>query len=59
MGEVELRLQQDGYCAAMTAPAVLAAVSSGAHGAIGVAYVEWAGAAFQRLLVPWTRSPGH
>jgi hypothetical protein len=39
----------------MTDPAVLAAVSSGAHGAIGVAYVEWAGAAFQRLLVPWTR----
>jgi hypothetical protein len=42
----------------LTDAAVLAAVQGGANGAIGLAYVEWAGAGFQRLLVPWTRIAG-
>jgi hypothetical protein len=58
MDENELLLQQDGYRAALVDPAVLAAVSSGPHGAIGVAYVEWAGPGFQQLTVPWTRIAG-
>jgi hypothetical protein len=52
------RLQQEGYRSAVTDAAVLAAVQGGANGAIGLAYVEWAGAAFQRRLVPWTRIAG-
>ncbi|WP_372619457.1 DUF1194 domain-containing protein [Falsiroseomonas sp.] len=34
---------------------MVAAICGGAGGAIGVAYVEWAGAGYQRLVVPWTR----
>jgi hypothetical protein len=52
------RLQQEGYRSALADAAVLAAVQGGANGAIGLAYVEWAGTAFQRRLVPWTRIAG-
>jgi hypothetical protein len=58
MDERDLLLQQDGYRTALIDPAVLAAVSRGPHGAIGVAYVEWAGPGFQKLTVPWTRIAG-
>ena len=51
----EALLQREGYRAALVDPAVLRAVRAGPQGAIGVAYVEWAGREFQRLLVPWTR----
>jgi hypothetical protein len=58
MDENELLLQQDGYRVALVDPAVLAAVASGPHGGIGVAYVEWAGPGFQELTLPWTRIAG-
>jgi hypothetical protein len=55
ISDEEARLQSEGYRAALIDHTVLAAVRTGVHGAIGVAYVEWAGRGFQRLLVPWTR----
>ena len=53
--EDEALLQREGYRAAVTDPLVVAAIRNGAAGAIGLAYVEWAGAAYQRLVAPWTR----
>jgi hypothetical protein len=53
--EEEARLQREGYQAAMVHPQVVAAVTGGAVGAIGVAYLEWAGFEYQRVVVPWTR----
>lgn len=49
------RLQRDGYRAALRHELILLAIRSGPHGAIGLAYVHWAGIEYQRLLVPWTR----
>jgi hypothetical protein len=51
----EARLQREGYCRGLVDPKVLAAVQNGVHGAVGVAYVEWAEADYQRLVIPWTR----
>ncbi|WP_159998950.1 DUF1194 domain-containing protein [Roseomonas sp. 18066] len=53
--EDEARLQREGYRAAMTDPRVVEAVRGGAVGGIAVTYVEWAGAEYQRQLLPWTR----
>ncbi|MCX7686168.1 MAG: DUF1194 domain-containing protein [Acetobacteraceae bacterium] len=53
--EDEARLQRQGYREAMTDPRVLAAIRGGMIGAIAVAYVEWAGIEYQRLVIPWTR----
>ena len=53
--EEEARLQREGYRAAMVDPRVGAAIRGGAVGAIAVAYVEWAGIAYQELVLPWTR----
>jgi hypothetical protein len=50
----EARLQREGYCRGLVDPKVLAAVQGGLHGAIGVAYIEWAEADYQRLVIPWT-----
>jgi hypothetical protein len=54
----EARLQRQGYIEALTNPRVLGAVRSGQVGAIAVAYVEWAGWEYQRLVIPWTRIAG-
>jgi hypothetical protein len=51
----EARLQREGYRSAITDPRVLEAIRSGMMGAIAVAYVEWAGSDYQRLVIPWTR----
>ena len=51
----EARLQREGYRSAMTDPRVVEAIRSGMMGAIAVAYVEWAGSDYQRLVIPWTR----
>ena len=51
----EAVLQRDGYRAAMTDPAVAAAIANGPLGAIAVAYFEWARYDFQDLIMPWTR----
>jgi hypothetical protein len=51
----EALLQREGYRSAIADPAVAAAICGRDGGAIGLAYVEWAGAGYQRLVVPWTR----
>jgi hypothetical protein len=56
--EDEARLQREGYRNAVSDPAVIEAVRGGMIGAIGLAYVEWAGAEYQRLLLPWHRIAG-
>ena len=56
--EDEARLQREGYRNAVSDPLVVEAIRGGMIGAIGVAYVEWAGAEYQRLVLPWTRIAG-
>jgi hypothetical protein len=50
----EQRLQRDGYIAAFRDPEVHTAITSGPHGRIAVAYMEWAGPSVQNVIVPWT-----
>jgi hypothetical protein len=54
MDEDEQRLQRDGYVAAFRNPEIIEAIKAGPHGRIVVAYVEWSGESFQRIVVPWT-----
>ncbi len=49
----EAHLQRDGYVQALTHPAVLAAIHSGALKRIAVTYMEWAGAPYQEVLADW------
>ncbi len=53
--EDEARLQREGYRNAVSDPRVVEVVRRGMIGAIGLAYVEWAGLEYQRLVLPWTR----
>ncbi len=53
--EEEARLQREGYRAAMVDPGVVAAVTGGPVGAIGVTYIEWAGIQYQQSVLPWRR----
>jgi len=50
----EFMLQKHGYARAFTNPAVLSAIQASAHRQIAVTYVEWSGADFQKVVVPWT-----
>ncbi len=50
----EFELQMTGLAAAFRHPAVVAAIQAGDRGAIGVAVVQWSGAAAQSTVVPWT-----
>ena len=54
----EAQLQREGYQNAMRDRRVVAAISGGMLGAIAVAYVEWAGIGYQRVVLPWTRIAG-
>ncbi|MDB5378990.1 MAG: hypothetical protein JWR00_3436 [Rubritepida sp.] len=53
--EDEARLQREGYRNGITDPRVVEVIRRGMIGAIGLAYVEWAGFEYQRLVLPWTR----
>lgn len=53
--EDEARLQREGYRNAVSDPRVVEVVRRGMIGAIGLAYVEWAGFEYQRLVLPWSR----
>jgi hypothetical protein len=53
--EDEARLQREGYRSAVSDPVVVNAIRGGMIGAVGLAYVEWAGIEYQRLVLPWTR----
>lgn len=50
----EMRLQRQGYAAAITDPTVLSTIRSGYLGAIAVAYIEWGAAHSQHTIVDWT-----
>jgi hypothetical protein len=53
--EDEARLQREGYRGAVSDPRVVEAIRGGMLGSVAIAYTEWAGIEFQRLVVPWTR----
>jgi hypothetical protein len=50
----KFKLQREGYATAIASKRVLDAIRSGPHGRIGVAFVEWSGAAAQKVIVDWT-----
>jgi hypothetical protein len=54
MNDYELRTQRDGYVSSLRHPDVLGAIESGMRGRIALAYLEWAGPTYQRVLIPWT-----
>lgn len=56
--EDEARLQREGYRAGLCDSRVVEAITRGIVGAIGVAYVEWAGFEYQRQVLPWQRIAG-
>jgi hypothetical protein len=49
----ELQLQRDGYVTAILSKDVLDAIKEGVYGRIAVAYVEWAGATQQAVVIDW------
>ena len=53
MSPGELEIQRAGYAAALTDEAVIKAILEGVHAKIALTYVEWAGDATQRVVVPW------
>jgi hypothetical protein len=50
----EQDLQRQGFIEAFRSPEVHDAIRKGMLGRIAVVYVEWAGAAHQEVIVPWT-----
>jgi len=52
--DVEIRLQRQGYAAAVTHPEVLNAIGNGYLRRIAVTYVEWGDVDSQEVVVPWT-----
>ena len=50
----KFELERRGYAAALSDPRVLQAIASGPNGRIAIAFVEWAGAGSQKLLIDWT-----
>lgn len=54
MSPFELEIQRRGYAEALTSDEVLAAISQGFIGQIGLTYVEWAGTGSKRVVVDWT-----
>ncbi len=53
MDDEELELQRQGYAGAFMHQAIVQAIRSGAHGRVAVTMVEWAGANYQKVIVPW------
>lgn len=47
-------MQRQGYLAALVDPRVIAAIQSGRHGGVAIAYVEWAGWTYRRVIADWT-----
>jgi Protein of unknown function (DUF1194) len=50
----EQELQRQGFVEAFQSPEVHEAIGRGMLGRIAVTYVEWAGAGYQQVVVPWT-----
>jgi hypothetical protein len=53
MDPQEQELQREGYIKAITSSEFLNAIRQGIHGRIALTYFEWAGAAIQKVIVPW------
>jgi Protein of unknown function (DUF1194) len=53
IGIPEFFIQRRGYVAAFRDPRLIDAIRAGHYGRIAVTYVEWAGPASQRVVVPW------
>ena len=51
---VEAQLQRQGYLKALVDPRVVRAVTGGERRKVAVAYMEWAGAHYQNVVVDWT-----
>ncbi len=51
--EGEIRLQREGYAAAITSGEILQAIGVGYLGRIAVTYVEWGDQSSQEVVVPW------
>lgn len=49
----EQKYQRAGYVSALRSREVMEAIKLGEHGRIALTYVEWAGAHYQRVAVPW------
>lgn len=49
----EYALQKQGYAQAFVNSSVLNAIKESSHGRIAVTLVEWSGADFQKIVVPW------
>ena len=54
INDEEFDLQRRGYAAAIVSDKLMEAVHTGPHGAIALAYVEWAGEGEQTIVVDWT-----
>lgn len=50
----EQELQREGFAEAFRSPLVHDAIRNGMLGRIGVTYMEWAGSADQKVIIPWT-----
>ncbi len=50
----EFVLERQGYAGAIRSGKLMDAIATGPHGAIALAYVEWAGASEQKVVVDWT-----
>lgn len=50
----EFELQRQGYADAFMHPSVINAIQSNVHHRIAVTFIEWAGADFQNVVLPWT-----
>jgi hypothetical protein len=50
----KFELERRGYAAAIADPRVLEAIASGPTGRIATAFVEWAGANSQKVVIDWT-----
>ena len=50
----EFALERRGYAEAIQSRKLIDAISTGRHGAIALAYVEWAGEGEQKVAVDWT-----
>jgi len=51
-------LQREGYASAVSNPQVLEAIKSGAHGKIGLCFIEWSGYGAQKVVISWTAIDG-
>jgi 1,6-anhydro-N-acetylmuramate kinase len=50
----EQELQREGFAEACRSPLVHNAIRNGMLGRIAVTYMEWAGSAHQKVIIPWT-----